>query len=375
MKEIKMVDLYSQYTEIKEEIDNAIQSVIDNTSFVKGTEVNSFEKELAAYLSVKHVISCGNGTDALQIALMALGLKPGDEVITTTFTFIATAEVIALLKLNPVLIDIDPNTFLIDINAIESAITNKTKAILPVHLFGQCANMEIIMEIARKHNLFVVEDVAQALGSDFYFSDGIKAKAGTIGHIGCTSFFPSKNLGCFGDGGALYTNDEDLAKKIRSIANHGMTQRYYHDHIGINSRLDSIQAAILSVKLKKLDDYHKRRQEAAAFYDRELSGLSWLHIPQRVSWSNHIFHQYSIILKNVHRDEFKNYLEKNNIPSMIYYPVPIHLQKAYEQYNFNTNQFVNANFVSQNIISLPMHTELSNDQLLYICETIKKFKP
>lgn len=370
-----MVDLYSQYTEIKEEIDNAIQSVIDKTSFVKGTEVNSFEKELATYLSVKHVISCGNGTDALQIALMALGLKPGDEVITTTFTFIATAEVIALLKLNPVLIDIDPNTFLIDVKAIENAITNKTKAILPVHLFGQCANMEIIMEIARKHNLYVVEDVAQALGSDFYFSDGTKAKAGTIGHIGCTSFFPSKNLGCFGDGGALYTNDEDLAKKIRSIANHGMTQRYYHDHIGINSRLDSLQAAILSVKLKKLDNYHKRRQETAAYYDRELSGLSWLQIPQRVSWSNHIFHQYSIILKNAPRDEFKNYLEKNNIPSMIYYPVPIHLQKAYEQYKFNTTQFVNANFVSQNIISLPMHTELSNDQLLYICETIKKFKP
>ncbi|NMD00612.1 MAG: DegT/DnrJ/EryC1/StrS family aminotransferase [Bacteroidales bacterium] len=375
MKEIKMVDLYSQYTEIKEEIDNAIQSVIDKTSFVKGTEVNSFEKELATYLSVKHVISCGNGTDALQIALMALGLKPGDEVITTTFTFIATAEVIALLKLNPVLIDIDPNTFLIDVKTIENAITNKTKAILPVHLFGQCANMEIIMEIARKHNLYVVEDVAQALGSDFYFSDGTKAKAGTIGHIGCTSFFPSKNLGCFGDGGALYTNDEDLAKKIRSIANHGMTQRYYHDHIGINSRLDSLQAAILSVKLKKLDNYHKRRQEAAAYYDRELSGLSWLQIPQRVSWSNHIFHQYSIILKNAPRDEFKNYLEKNNIPSMIYYPVPIHLQKAYEQYKFNITQFVNANFVSQNIISLPMHTELSNDQLLYICETIKKFKP
>lgn len=375
MKEIKMVDLYTQYTEIKEDIDNAIQSVIDKTSFVKGAEVTAFEKELEAYLSAKHVITCGNGTDALQIALMALDLKPDDEIITTTFTFIATAEVIALLKLKPILVDIDPSTFLIDVRAIEQKITNKTKVLLPVHLFGQCANMEAIMQIAQKHNLYVIEDVAQALGCDFYFTDGKKAKAGTIGHIGCTSFFPSKNLGCFGDGGALYTNDEMLAKKIRSIANHGMTQRYYHDHIGVNSRLDSMQAAILSVKLKKLDLYHARRQEAAAFYDKELSTVPWLEIPKRVNWSNHIFHQYSILLKNKQREELRKHLENNKIPTMVYYPVPIHQQSAYKQYHFNNEEYMNANSVSTHILSLPMHTELSNDQLSYICKTIKNFKP
>ncbi|MGQ9847183.1 MAG: DegT/DnrJ/EryC1/StrS family aminotransferase [Bacteroidales bacterium] len=374
MEEIKMVDLYSQYLEIKQEIDTAIQSVIDKTSFVKGAEVSLFEKELAAYLSVNHVISCANGTDALQIALMSLDLKPGDEVITTTFTFIATAEVIALLHLNPVLVDIDPETFLIKTEDIESKITKRTKAIIPVHLFGQCADMEAIMEIARKHNLYVVEDVAQALGCDYYFSNGTKAKAGTIGNIGCTSFFPSKNLGCFGDGGALYTNDEVLAKKIHSIANHGMTQRYYHDHIGVNSRLDSIQAAILSVKLKKLDQYNQKRQKAAAFYDKELSEVNWIQIPQRVKHSNHIFHQYSIVVKDNSRNELKKYLEDHKIPSMIYYPVPIHRQKAYQRYLFNTDDFPIADYISQHILSLPMHTEMTHEQLSYICETIKKFK-
>ncbi|NSW45781.1 MAG: DegT/DnrJ/EryC1/StrS family aminotransferase [Bacteroidales bacterium] len=375
MEEIKMVDLYNQYLEIKQEIDEAIFSVIQKTSFVKGTEVTDFEKQLAHYLSVKNVISCGNGTDALQIALMALNLKPGDEIITTTFTFIATAEVIALLGLKPVLIDIDPRTFLIDVNQIKSKITPKTKAIIPVHLFGQCADMESIMNIAQQHNLYVIEDVAQALGCEYYFSNGQKAKAGTIGHIGCTSFFPSKNLGCFGDGGALYTQDDNLAMMIRSIANHGMTKRYYHDHIGVNSRLDSIQAAILSVKLKKLDQYHLKRQQAAAFYDKELGSLSWLQIPKRVTNSNHIFHQYSILLKEGIREPFKDYLQENKIPTMIYYPVPIHLQKAYAHFNFNIYDFKNANYVAQNIISLPMHTELSHEQLSYICQTIKNFKP
>jgi len=374
MEEIKMVDLYNQYLEIKQEIDEAILSVIQKTSFVKGSEVTDFEKQLAEYLLVKNVIACGNGTDALQIALMALNLKPGDEIITTTFTFIATAEVIALLGLKPVLVDIDPHTFLIDVNQINAKITAKTKAIIPVHLFGQCADMESIMAIAQQHNLYVIEDVAQALGCEYYFSNGKKAKAGTIGHIGCTSFFPSKNLGCFGDGGALYTYDDNLAALIRSIANHGMTQRYYHDHIGVNSRLDSIQAAILSVKLKKLDQYHQKRQQAANYYDRELKSLSWLKIPKRVSHSNHIFHQYSILLKEGLRDSFKEYMQEKNIPTMIYYPVPIHLQKAYEKFNFNTSDFKNATFVSQNIISLPMHTELSTEQLLYICQTIKDFK-
>lgn len=374
MEEIKMVDLYSQYLAIKQDVDEAIQSVINKTSFVKGAEVKAFENELATYLSVNHVISCANGTDALQIALMALDLKPGDEVITTTFTFIATAEVIALLQLKPVLVDIDPETFLIKTEDIESKINPKTKAIIPVHLFGQCAQMEAMMEIAHQYNLFVIEDVAQALGSDYYFTNGNKAKAGTIGHIGCTSFFPSKNLGCFGDGGALYTNDEVLAKKIRSIANHGMTQRYYHDHIGVNSRLDSMQAAILSVKLKKLDQYHQKRQKAAAFYDKELSNINWLQIPKRVSWSNHIFHQYSIVIKNNCRNELRKYLEEHKIPSMVYYPVPIHQQKAYQKYLFETEDFPNANTIAQHILSLPMHTELTHEQLSYICETIKKFK-
>lgn len=375
MEDIKMVDLYSQYLEIKQDIDDAIQSVIHKTSFVKGAEVSAFENELAQYLSAKYVISCGNGTDALQIALMSLDLKPGDEVITTTFTFIATAEVIALLHLKPVLVDIDPNTFLIKTEDIESKITKRTKAIIPVHLFGQCADMESIMNIARKHNIYVVEDVAQALGSDYYFSNGTKAKAGTIGDIGCTSFFPSKNLGCFGDGGALYTNNELLAKKIRSIANHGMTQRYYHDHIGVNSRLDSMQAAILSVKLKKLDQYHRKRQEAAVFYDKELSDVKWIQIPQRVTHSNHIFHQYSIVVKDNIRDELRKYLEMHKIPSMIYYPVPIHRQRAYQHYLFNTDDFPFADYIAQHILSLPMHTEMTIEQLSYICETIKKFKP
>ena len=369
-----MVDLYNQYLQIKKEIDEAIFGVIERTSFVKGSEVTNFENELAKYLQVNNVISCANGTDALQIALMALELQPGDEVITSTFTFIATAEVIALLKLKPVLVDIDEETFLIDCSKIESLISEKTKAIIPVHLFGQCCNMEEIMNIAKKYSLYVIGDTAQALGADYYFSNGQKTKAGTIGHIGCTSFFPSKNLGCFGDGGAIYTNDDYLAKKIRSITNHGMSKRYYHDFIGVNSRLDSIQAAILTVKLKYLDEYHFKRQKAAEFYDKELSNISWLKIPKRVSYSNHIFHQYSIVVEGNSRDKLKSYLEENKIPTMIYYPVPIHRQKAYEMYNFCDENYPVSNKISQNILSLPMHTELSNKQLFYICNKIKSFK-
>lgn len=373
MENIKMVDLYNQYLSIKEEVDTAIQQVIKDSSFVKGKEVATFEKELAEYLQVKHVIACANGTDALQIALMALDLKPGDEIITTTFTFIATVEVIALLGLKPVLVDIDPKTFLIDVDQVESKINSKTKVLLPVHLFGQCANMEALLNIARKYHLYVVEDVAQAIGSVYTFSDGKKVKAGTIGDIGCTSFFPSKNLGCFGDGGALYTNNDELAQIIRSIANHGMTQRYYHDRIGINSRLDSIQAAILSVKLKHLEEYHSKRQWAANFYDQALQNISWLSLPKRIENSTHVFHQYSIIINNNKRDDLKYYLEKHGIPTMIYYPVPIHRQKAYQIYNFNDNDFPNANYVSEHILSLPMHTELTEEQLTYICDKIKSF--
>ncbi len=373
MEPIRMVDLKGQYNKIKVEIDNAIARVIDETSFVKGEEVKKFEGELARYINAKHVISCGNGTDALQIAMMALGLKAGDEVITADFTFIATAEVIALLELTPVLVDVDPDTFLITPEAIEKAITPRTKAIVPVHLFGQCADMEKIMTIAEKYKLFVIEDVAQANGCTYTFTNGEKHSAGTIGHIGCTSFFPSKNLGCFGDGGALITNDDRLGVMIKSIANHGMTRRYYHDHIGINSRLDSIQASVLSIKLKYLDSFNKARNYAAGFYDKELSGLSWLKIPQRVSWSDHIFHQYTLVIENGQRDKLKSYLEEKKIPAMVYYPVPIHSQVAYAQYGFKNENFPITNNLSKTVLSLPMHTELSDEQLKFITDAIKNF--
>ena len=369
-----MVDLKGQYNKIKSEIDEAIFKIIDETSFVKGEEVKQFESQLSTYINAKHVISCANGTDALQVAMMALDLKPGDEVITADFTFIASAEVIALMHLTPVLVDVDPHTFLITSEAIEKAITPRTKAIIPVHLFGQCADMEAIMHIAKKYNLFVIEDVAQANGCTYKFRNGEFQKAGTIGHIGCTSFFPSKNLGCFGDGGALITNDDELAKKIRSIANHGMTKRYYHDNIGINSRLDTIQAAILKVKLKYLDQYNEARNFAATYYDKELANISWLKIPSRVSWSDHIFHQYTLVIENGQRDKFKSYLEEKGIPAMVYYPVPIHSQVAYSQYGFKNDDFPVTNMLSEKVLSLPMHTELSEEQLRYITESIKNFK-
>jgi dTDP-4-amino-4,6-dideoxygalactose transaminase len=367
-----MCDLKGQYLRIKDEIDAAIHEVIDSTAFIKGKEVGLFQDELALYLGVKHVIGCANGTDALQVALMALNLKPGDEVITPDFTFIATVEVVALLGLTPILVDVDPSTFTIDTQKLEEAITPKTKAIIPVHLFGQCANMDEVMRIAQKHNLYVIEDTAQALGTDYYHSDGRVAKAGTIGTIGTTSFFPSKNLGCYGDGGALFTNDDDLAAEIRSIANHGMKVRYHHDRIGVNSRLDTIQAAILRVKLKYLDSFNKARIEAANAYDARLKPCSKVITPARAKWSNHIFHQYTLKLTGADRYKLQKELAANGIPTMVYYPIPLHKQKAFEPYReFNLGRsFQVSDSLSSSVISLPMHTELTDDVIKYIADNL-----
>ncbi|MEW5846111.1 MAG: DegT/DnrJ/EryC1/StrS family aminotransferase [Bacteroidota bacterium] len=369
---LQMCDLKGQYLRIKDEIDAAIQEVIDSTAFIKGKEVGLFQDELASYLGVKHVIGCANGTDALQVALMALNLKPGDEVITPDFTFIATVEVVALLGLTPILVDVDPNTFTIDIQKLEEAITPKTKAIIPVHLFGQCANMDELMRVAQKHNLYVIEDTAQALGADYYHSDGRIAKAGTIGTIGTTSFFPSKNLGCYGDGGALFTNDDTLAAEIRSIANHGMKVRYHHDRIGVNSRLDTIQASILRVKLKYLDLFNKARIEAANAYDARLKPCSRVITPARAKWSNHIFHQYTLKLTGVDRDKLQKELAAKGIPTMVYYPIPLHKQKAFEPFReFNLGRsFQVSDTLSSSVISLPMHTELTDDIIKYIADSI-----
>lgn len=370
MQEIRMVDLKGQYLRIKQEIDDAIQAVIDNTEFINGSALKSFQKNLEQYLSVKHAIPCANGTDALQIAMMALDLKPGDEVITSDFTFIATVEVIALMKLKPVLADVDKDTFLITPETIEKLITPKTKAIVPVHLFGQCCDMEAIMTLAKKHNLYVIEDNAQALGADYTFKDGRIQKAGTIGHIGCTSFFPSKNLGCFGDGGALFTNDDEIAAKLRSVANHGMKVRYYHDHVGVNSRLDTIQAAVLDVKLKYLNQYNQARQKAAAYYDKAFANNPKIQVPSRVSNSTHIFHQYTLILKGIDRDAVKVKLQEKGIPAMVYYPVTMHLQNAYKYLGYKEGDFPISENLCKTVISLPMHTELDNLQLEYITKTI-----
>ena len=370
MKDIQMVDLKSQYLKIKPEIDKEIFSVIDSTQFIKGKTVSEFHDNLAKYLNVKHVVACANGTDALQIAMMALGLKPGDEVITSDFTFIATVEVIALLGLVPVLVDVNPHTFTIDTKKLKQAITPKTKAIVPVHLFGQAADMDEIQAIAKEHNLFVIEDTAQATGSDYYTSGGKKQKLGTIGDIGCTSFFPSKNLGCFGDGGAIFTNNDELAAKIRSITNHGMKVRYYHDYIGVNSRLDTIQAAILKVKLNYLDEYNHARQKAADYYDDAFSKCENLSIPVRNKKSSHIFHQYTLVCKNINREALIAYMKNKNIPVMIYYPVPLHRQKAYERYNFKDTDFPVTNALSDTVISLPIHTELSKEQQDYIIKNL-----
>jgi len=368
-----MVDLKGQYKKIKTEVDAAIQNVIDTAAFINGPEVKNFAAELEHYLDVKHVVPCANGTDALQIAMMALGLRPGDEVITADFTYVATAEVIALLGLKPVLVDVYPETFDIDVSAIEKAITPKTKAIVPVHLFGQCADMEKIMALASKHKLFVIEDVAQAIGSDYTFSDGRKKKAGTIGTIGCTSFFPSKNLGCYGDGGALYTNDEHLARTCRTVANHGQSVQYVHDSIGINSRLDSIQAAVLRIKLKHLDEYAAARNQAALFYDKAFSGHPRIKTPVRVKHSTHVFHQYTLQLQGVDRAQLKERLSARDIPAMIYYPIPLHLQKAYQDVRYKKGDFPVTENLCNSVLSLPMHTELNSEMLKYITDAVLEF--
>ncbi len=373
MNKIQMVNLKSQYQKIKHEIDKGIQEVIESTAFIKGPKVKEFEKDLANYLGTKHVISCGNGTDALQVAMMSLGLKPGDEVITTSFTFIATAEVIALLGLVPVLVDVNPHTYNIEPNAIRKAITSKTKAIVPVHLFGQSAPMEEIMQIAKENNLFVIEDNAQAIGSDYTFEDGSQKKSGTIGHIGCTSFFPSKNLGAFGDGGAIFTDDDKTAEQIRAIVNHGMKVRYYHDYVGVNSRLDSIQAAILIVKLKQLDEYAKARNNAAAYYDKAFANHPNITTPARYAKSTHVFHQYTLILKGADRESLRLYLAEKDIPMMIYYPVPLHLQKAYKSDRYSKGDFPITEELSNTVFSLPMHTELDEEQLEYITSGVLSF--
>lgn len=373
MKQIRMVDLKSQYDKIKSEIDASIATVIENTEFINGTQVKVFQQNLEKYFGVKHVIPCANGTDALQIALMSLDLQPGDEIITSDFTFIATLEVIALLGLKPIIVDVDPGTFNISVDSLKKAITPKTKAILPVHLFGQCADMEQIMQIAREHKLFVIEDNAQAIGSVYTFEDGFKKYAGTIGDIGTTSFFPSKNLGCYGDGGALFTNNDALAAKIRLIANHGMKVRYYYDAVGVNSRLDTLQAAILNIKLAHLDEYNIARQRAAAFYDNALGQNSKIRVPQRNPKSTHIFHQYTLVLKDIDRASLIETLQSKGIPAMIYYPVPLHMQKAYAFLGYKKGDFPVTEHLCDHVISLPMHTEMDIDQLAFITATILEF--
>ena len=368
-----MVDLKNQYLKIQDQINSGIQEVIESTTFIKGGKVNDFQKHLELYLNVKHVIPVANGTDALQIALMALGLKPGDEVITPTFTFIATAEVVALLGLTPVVVDVDFDTFNISIESLKKAITPRTKAIVPVHLFGQNADMEEIMKVAKENNLFVIEDACQSIGSDYIFSDGLKVKSGCMGDVGCTSFFPSKNLGCFGDGGAIFTNNDELAEKMRAVANHGMVVRYYHDFVGVNSRLDSIQAAVLDVKLNYLDKYATNRQAAAAFYDKSFGDCKKLIIPARNENSTHVFHQYTLKLVDLDRAALIKYLADKGIPAMIYYPVPLHLQKAYIDPRYQTGDFPVAEKLCDCVLSLPMHTELTKDQLEFITKNVLEF--
>ncbi len=374
MKKIQMVDLKGQYSSLKDVVNPSIQEVIDNASFINGPKVHEFQKNLETYLGVKHVIPCANGTDALQIAMMGLGLKPGDEVITADFTFAATVEVIALLNLTPVLVDVNPDDFNIDIEAIKKAITPKTKAIVPVHLFGQCANMEAIMEIAEAHNLFVIEDNAQAIGATYTYANGKKVKAGTISQVASTSFFPSKNLGCYGDGGAIFTNDDALAHTIRGIVNHGMYIRYHHDVVGVNSRLDSIQAAVLDVKLPHLDDYCNRRREAANKYDKAFKGIANIEVPHRSgNEDNHVFHQYTLKIKNCDRDALAKYLNDNAIPCGVYYPIPLHNQKAYQDIRYNEADFLVTNQLVKEVISLPMHTELDDEQIEFITSKIIDF--
>ena len=370
---IQMVDLKGQYRKIKEEIDSSIQEVINSAAFINGPAVKDFQLSLQDYLNVKHVIPCANGTDALQIAMMALGLKPGDEVITADFTYVATAEVIGLLGLTPVLVDVDPKTFTIDVEQVKKKINSKTKAIVPVHLYGQCSDMETLLTIAKEHNLFIIEDVAQALGADYLFTDGTTKKAGTLGTIGCTSFFPSKNLGCYGDGGAMYTNDDALAAKMRMIAHHGQSVQYVHDVLGVNSRLDTIQAAVLNVKLKRLDEYAAARNAAANFYDSVFANVSSIIIPYRAKYSTHVFHQYTIKLNGIERKSLRDFLSSKGIPTMVYYPIPLHLQKAYQSERYTKGDFQETEVLCEQVLSLPMHTELDLETLNYIADTVKEF--
>ncbi len=370
MEALQMVDLKRQYQKIKPEIDEAISRVINSTSFINGPEVNLFAEELAAYLNVKNVIPCANGTDALQIALMALGLQPGDEVITPSFTYIATVEVVALLKLKPVFVDVDPKTFTIDPQAVRAAITPATKAIIPVHLYGQSAAMQELLDISSEYNIPLIEDNAQAIGGSYRFPDGTKKANGTIGLIGTTSFFPSKNLGCYGDGGAIFTDDEELAEKMKMIANHGQKVRYYHEIVGCNSRLDSIQAAVLRVKLKELDHYCNARRSAATYYDKAFAGHPLIKTPYRADYSHHVFHQYTLILDNVNRDEVQKRLSEKGIPSMIYYPVPCHKQNMFKHYGAESAELSITDYLNERVLSLPVHTELSDTELQYISSNL-----
>lgn len=376
-----MVDLQGQYKSIKNVVDASIEEVLNSAAFINGPKVHEFQKNLEDYLQVKHVIPCANGTDALQIAMMGLGLEPGDEVITADFTFAATVEVIALLRLTPVLVDVDPETFNIDVEAIKKAITPKTKAIVPVHLFGQCANMEVIMKIANAHNLYVIEDNAQAIGATYTYSNGKKIKAGAIGHVASTSFFPSKNLGCYGDGGAIFTNDDDLAHTIRGIVNHGMYKRYHHDVVGVNSRLDSVQAAVLNIKLSHLDRYNKARQNAASSYNDAFKNHPNITIPKTINGCEgvcdicdcHVFHQYTLKIKNIDRDALAQHLNDNGIPCGVYYPIPLHRQKAYIDERYKESDFSVTNQLIKEVISLPMHTELDDEQITFITTKVLEF--
>lgn len=370
---IQMVDLKGQYLKIKEDIDVGIQECIDSTAFINGPAVKEFQHDFEKYLGVKHVIPCANGTDALQIAMMALNLQPGDEIICPAFTYVATAEVIGLLGLKPVMVDVNADTFDIQLEGLEKYLTPNTKAIVPVHLYGQSADMEQILKFAEKHNLFVIEDNAQAIGSDYTFSDGTVRKTGTIGHIGCTSFFPSKNLGCYGDGGALMTNDDELASKIRMIANHGQEKKYYHKVLGCNSRLDTIQATILKVKLKHLDEYSAARNRMADYYDKNLKGIAEIQIPGRAGNSTHVFHQYTLRVKNGKRDGLQKYLAEKNIPSMIYYPLPLYKQEAFLQYVEDGFSLPVTEQLCKEVISLPVHTEFDQEVLDIIIEEIKNY--
>lgn len=369
---IQMVDLKNQYLRVKDEIDTAVLNCVASTKYINGPQVRDFQVALETYLGVDQVIPCANGTDALQIALMALGLKPGDEVIVPSFTYVATAEVIGLLGLTPIMVDVDPGTFNLTAEFVEKAITPKTKAVVPVHLFGQSADMEPILAVAKKHGLFVVEDNAQAIGAEYTFSDGNIKKTGTMGHVGTSSFFPSKNLGCYGDGGAIFTNDSELAARLRMIANHGQKKRYYHDAIGVNSRLDTIQAAILLVKLKYLNDYSAARQKAAAYYDTAFKDINWLQIPVRQPNSTHVFHQYTLKVKNGRRDDLTEHLKSEGIPFGVYYPVPLYKQKAFAPF-YKGNELTVTEQLCREVISLPIHTEMDEELLQMIAAAVSQF--